>query len=395
MGLLQVSARRQPRGSRILLQRPGDGRDRGKGMRVRPREALSALERRQAQTEAEAVELQAERDRLTAALDALTEALVVVDGRGQIVARNASAQRFVNARHGDALAEAAVERLLAAALAGYTRQEEVTLVGPPSQHLLVQAQPLLLEGAVNGAVASVRDISELRRVEQVRRDFVANVSHELKTPIGALAVLAETIAGLDDVSSDSAQALADRMVREADRLAQAVDELLDLSTIESEDQPRRETVSLRSVIEAAVERVSAAATARRVPVQIHVPDEDVTMVGDDRQLTSAVANLIDNSVKYSEADQPTDVTVSGSELEVVIEVRDRGIGIPARDLERIFERFYRVDRARSRDTGGTGLGLSIVRHVAEGHGGRVTVESVEGEGSTFRVVLPTAAVSAL
>jgi len=184
-------------------------------------------------------------------------------------------------------------------------------------------------------------------------------------------------------------------VREADRLAQAVDELLDLSTIESEDHSRREMVSLRSVVEEAVERVSAAATARRVPVRIHVSDEDVTMVGDHRQLTSAVANLIDNSVKYSEADQPTDVTVSGSELEVVIEVRDRGIGIPARDLERIFERFYRVDRARSRDTGGTGLGLSIVRHVAEGHGGRVSVESVEGEGSTFRVVLPTAATSAL
>jgi two-component system sensor histidine kinase SenX3 len=252
-----------------------------------------------------------------------------------------------------------------------------------------------VEGTVAGAIASVRDITDLRRVEEVRRDFVANVSHELKTPIGALALLAETIAGLDDASSESAQALASRLVREADRLSDTVDKLLDLSIIESEEDSRRELVSVPSVVDEAIERVSGTARTHHVDVRVHMPSEEATVLGNASQLVSAVANLIENSVKYSENGQPIDVTVSTTELEVTIEVLDRGIGIPSRDLGRIFERFYRVDRARSRDTGGAGLGLSIVRHVVEGHGGRVSVDSVEGEGSTFRMVIPVPAASAL
>jgi two-component system sensor histidine kinase SenX3 len=226
----------------------------------------------------------------------------------------------------------------------------------------------------------------MHRVESVRRDFVANVSHELKTPIGALEVLAETLVGEDDPAIT--RPLAERIVKEAERLARIVDDLLSLSLIETQEAPPREPVPLEVLVDDAVDQLRPAAAAAGINLQVHPGVTGALVSCDRRQMVSAIANLIDNAVKYSEQGSP--VTVSTALLGDVAEVsvRDAGIGIPSRDLERIFERFYRVDQARSRDTGGTGLGLSIVRHVARVHGGDVTVESVEGQGSTFRFVVP-------
>ncbi len=327
-----------------------------------------------------------ERESLAGAVAAFEDGVVVVDAKGNEVMRNAAGERFHGARHADALVEDALRTLLAPALRGERSQRELQLFGPPREVLLVRTAPLWRRNRVIGAVAFVRDVSELRRVESVRRDFVANVSHELKTPIGALSLLAETMAVGDDSPVNSQ--LADRVQREANRLGRIVDDLLDLSLIEAQERPTREPVPVHVVLHEAAERVRGAADAVGIPLSVAPVATDLVVAGDRSQLVSAVTNLLDNAVKYSEPGEPVEVDATVGDGTICISVRDHGIGIPSRDLERIFERFYRVDRARSRATGGTGLGLSIVRHVAQAHGGDVTVESTEGEGSTFRLRVP-------
>jgi two-component system sensor histidine kinase SenX3 len=254
--------------------------------------------------------------------------------------------------------------------------------------LQLRAFPLRRDREIVGAVSFTRDVSESRRVESVRRDFVANVSHELKTPIGALALLAETMAVNDDPAV--MRQLAERVVREADRLAAIVDDLLDLSTIEAQEAPTRVPLPVPLLVSEAVDFVSASAAAAHVPLEVAPSPPDIEIVCDPAQMRSALVNLLDNAIKYSGPGDAVQVGACVSGNRIAFVVRDHGIGIPSRDLERIFERFYRVDRARSRETGGTGLGLSIVRHVAQAHGGDVTVQSLEGEGSTFTLSLPLA-----
>jgi two-component system sensor histidine kinase SenX3 len=327
---------------------------------------------------------------LFAALDESTDAIIVVDRIGREVLRNAVARRFARARTGEVLAEEAVRDLLQESLAGASSERELQLYGPPRQVLQLRSFPLRRAGEIVGAVSFVRDISESRRVEEVRRDFVANVSHELKTPIGALGLLAETMAASDDVTV--VRQLAERLVREADRLAQIVDDLLDLSTIEAQEAPSRAPIPLPVLVSEAVDLVQASAAAAGVPLNVVPEPPAVEIVCDARQLRSVLLNLLDNAIKYSEPRQSVEIGARVVDDRVSFVVRDHGIGIPSRDLERIFERFYRVDRARSRDTGGTGLGLAIVRHIAQAHGGDVTVQSREGEGSTFTLSIPCATV---
>jgi two-component system sensor histidine kinase SenX3 len=314
-----------------------------------------------------------------------------VNADGVVLYRNAVADRFHEARHSEAVAEELIGRLLDRALDGAVAERELPLFGPPREVLSVRAVPLRLGDRLVGAVAYVHDVTELRRVESVRRDFVANVSHELKTPIGALGLLAETVSTADDPAI--VVSLSEQILREADRLARIVDDLLDLSLVEAQEAPIRDRVPVRVLLDESLERVRPLALARGIPLRDELPSDELVVTCDPGQLVSAVTNLLDNAIKYSDEGASVEVRafgdrgVSGSDR-VVIEVRDHGIGIPTTDLERIFERFYRVDKARSRATGGTGLGLSIVRHVAQAHGGEVAVESREGDGSRFRLVLP-------
>jgi two-component system sensor histidine kinase SenX3 len=249
--------------------------------------------------------------------------------------------------------------------------------------LTIEAEPI-----TGGTVAVIRDITERRHLDAVRRDFVANVSHELRTPVGALAVLAETLADENDLAV--VRRLAGRISGEVARAEQMIVDLLDLSRIESEGGPSAEVVSVSDVVAAAAERIAAKAAEHEVPVTIGPIDDALRVTGRRGELISALGNLLDNAVGYSDAGAPIEVTVRPYDGWVDFVVRDEGIGIPGKELERVFERFYRVDRARSRDTGGTGLGLSIVRHVAHNHGGTVTVASREGEGSTFVLRIPMA-----
>jgi two-component system, OmpR family, sensor histidine kinase SenX3 len=491
--------------------------------------------------------------RLRRSLDTLTQGVVLCDENGTVIYRNGRANALMVSRHGDALAAQAVTEVLEDAWHEGSAERTLDLYGPPRRTLQVRAHQIDDGRRPLGVIALIEDVSERRRLEEIRRDFVANVSHELKTPMGALGLLAETLVSEPD--PDVAQRLAGRIHNEAFRVSRIIDDLLDLSRIESEEAPPREPVLVNLVMADAIERVRATADQRGIEIVLHEPSPPVAVMGDRRQLVSAMHALLENAITYSYDDSKVVVSgtvqrvnpnlshpsVGGNEVEldvdlgsgevrlgdrsgsgerdgggdrdlerdeaearprtedtaaedaqaqvgsdeveepmpptpaegtpvdvqrdvgdgsvepvftpeildnftspaetpaaagttvppvsstaglggtpgtsgaapadgdavavtettssipnwrieerdnVRISVQDHGVGIPARDLDRIFERFYRVDHGRSRDTGGTGLGLSIVRHVANNHQGWVDVESREGEGSTFTLVLP-------
>jgi two-component system sensor histidine kinase SenX3 len=249
----------------------------------------------------------------------------------------------------------------------------------------VRVAPLGADGLI---LLLAEDQTESRRVEEVRRDFVANISHELKTPVGALALLAETMEEAAD-DPEAVRRFAGRMRQEASRLTYLVQDLITLSRIQAaEPVPDPRHVELSAVVAEALDRSRMKASARGIELVAEC-DERLFVLGDEELLVTALRNLLDNAVAYSP--DRTRVVVSASRDDAhnaQISVADQGIGIPERDLERIFERFYRVDPARSRVTGGTGLGLAIVKHVAGAHRGKVTVWSQEGAGSTFTLNLP-------
>ena len=324
--------------------------------------------------------------RLLHAVEAIPQGVVICDEGGEVVYRNRVAAAFTAGRHTEALVAAAINELLAEALEGMGDHRTLDLFGPPRRTLVVASTPLEDARRTVGALVVIEDLTERRRLEAVRRDFVANISHELKTPVGALGLLAETLAEEHDRSV--AQRLAERMLHEAMRVGRTIDDLLELSRIEATEVDTREPVPVRLVLAEAADRVRPLAERKQIPIEVVDPPRSITAIGDRRQLVSAVGNLIENAVKYSDAGSPVEVSTRLAGSYVEIDVTDRGIGIPARDLERVFERFYRVDRARSRETGGTGLGLAIVRHVATNHDGECRVVSREGEGSTFTLSLP-------
>lgn len=231
------------------------------------------------------------------------------------------------------------------------------------------------------------DESEAERVHEVRRDFVANISHELKTPIGALSLLSEAVLSAKDEPA-AVEKFASRMQQEAKRLTGLVQEIINLSRLQDSDPLQMaETLLLNDLIAEAVDQCQTTSTARQIGISVS-NDVAVTVFGDRDQLLMAMNNLIENAINYSPPNTKVSVSTSLQDDIVTISVADQGIGIPESDLERIFERFYRVDPARSRETGGTGLGLSIVKHVATKHGGDITVWSAPNVGSTFALRLP-------
>ena len=313
--------------------------------------------------------------------------VVVCDASGAVQFRNAAA-RSLRGTHVGVLIDEAIARHLADARRGMSADEAIELYGPPKRVVKVEARPL----PDGGAVAFVQDISEQRRVEKVRTDFVANLSHELMTPIGALSVLAETLE--EETDPATIRRVVQRMMGEAERAARTIDDLMELSRIELGGERDVEAVRVADVLRSALGRVTELAAQRDIHISYSGSPEDeqvadsLVIQGDRRQLVSAVGNLVENAVKYSEQGGLVQVWARCTGDWIEVAVVDQGVGIPQRDLTRIFERFYRVDPARSRHTGGTGLGLSIVHHVATNHGGEVTVTSTEGEGSTFVLRLP-------
>jgi two-component system, OmpR family, sensor histidine kinase SenX3 len=349
---------------------------------------LVGLIDRQAARLAEMGTIQQQRsDRVRLALDSVPMGVVVADAAGTVVHRNEPARVERELGHTGALVESALEEVLADALAGRAAERQLQLFGPPRRSLVVRASPLLHEGRSLGSVAVIEDLTDRERLAAMRRDFIANVSHELKTPIGAIGLLAETLLGEPD--DEVRDRLLERTNAEAMRVARIIDDLLDLSAIEYDEDAQRAAVAVAEVINTALERVGETAALRETKLRAAEGAEDLLVLGDRRQLVRALVNLLENSIKYSpEGSEVVIETARTLPGFVELAVKDSGIGIPARDLNRIFERFYRVDQARSRASGGTGLGLSIVSHVARNHGGQVLVDSREGEGSTFTLRLP-------
>lgn len=231
------------------------------------------------------------------------------------------------------------------------------------------------------------DESEAERVHEVRRDFVANISHELKTPIGALSLLSEAVLSAKN-EPDSVEKFASRMQQEAKRLTELVQEIINLSRLQDSDPLQiAEPLLVRDLISEAVDQCQTTSEARKIGISVS-EQSDIKVFGDRDQLLMAIHNLIENAINYSPENTRVSISTRVEDEIVTISIADQGIGIPDSDLERIFERFYRVDPARSRETGGTGLGLSIVKHVATKHGGEIRVWSSKNIGSTFALRLP-------
>ncbi len=335
-----------------------------------------------------------ERDRARQILAALDSGVLLLDEEGGLRYANATARAWFGL--GDAGTGLPARRILGApelnrlveeaAASGEPATGELTLIFPEHRTLGVRATPLIRHSATTGVVVTLVDLTGQRRLEALRRDFVANASHELKTPVAAIRVLAEGLESAVDDDPVIARRFISRISREAERQENLVKDLLDLSRVERGTLVT-EQVDLAGLGKEIVGRYADRAVDREVELRAEL-DDKATMRGDRAQVELLISNLIDNALRYTQAGGRVVLTVSTDDEHVTVVVADTGRGIPSRDLPRVFERFYRIDKARERQTGGTGLGLAIVRHVAETHGGSVTVESELGRGTTFTATLP-------
>jgi two-component system phosphate regulon sensor histidine kinase PhoR len=349
-------------------------------------------------------EAQSQGAELEAILDAMAEAVLALDSSLRITLANPAAAALFSlgaAAAGRGLLEATrsseLQAVASECLASAdNRSAEIGLFLPSERTFQVLAAPMrsraLSESSLAkaaGVVLVLGDITELRRLERVRRDFVANVSHELRTPVQMVKGFAETLeeGALDD--PEQARRFVGIIARNASRMESLIDDLLSLASLEREgrDWLGSERSDIAAILQAAREAIAPKAESKDIRIELDC-EEALSARLDPGLVEQALINLIDNAVKYSPPSTLVRVSARAEEGKLVIEVRDQGIGIPARDLPRVFERFYRVDKARSRELGGTGLGLAIVRHIALAHGGEASVESWEGEGSTFRIAIP-------
>ena len=270
---------------------------------------------------------------------------------------------------------------------GEAREQEMRVRRPPLGRELLELRARVAPLGTGAILVLIDDLAEERRVDAVRRDFVANVSHELKTPVGALSLLAEAVLAASD-DAEQVRHFAERMQIEAARLSHLVQDVIDLSRLQGDDpHTHAEIVDVDDLVDRSIDEVRTVAAASNVDFIVGDASR-ASIYGDRGQLQTAIRNLLANAVSYSPGGTrvAVEARVTGSMVEIM--VKDQGIGIPSNDLDRIFERFYRVDPARSRVTGGTGLGLSIVKHVCQNHGGECTAWSEQGVGSTFTLRLP-------
>jgi two-component system sensor histidine kinase SenX3 len=330
-------------------------------------------------------------------LDSLRAGVVVLDEHDQPVLVNPAARLLGLLRAGSDLGHP-VAHPIVRTLAGQVRRtgvrREIELDLPrggaidPDQDDAIGVQ--LRAVALGGGYVAVEaaDVTEAHRVARVRRDFVANVSHELKTPIGALQLLSEALLDATD-DPEAAQRFAERIRHESARLGRLVTELIELSRLQGADPlPLPEPVSVDWLVAEVIDRTRTQAASKNIDVGFE-GTRGLTVYGSDGQLATAVANLVENAIAYSTDGSQVTIAARGDADAVEVAVIDEGMGIATHDLDRVFERFYRADQARSRETGGTGLGLAIVKHIATNHGGRVEVASMLGVGSTFTLRLPS------
>ena len=319
-------------------------------------------------------------------LSVLRSSALVVDEKDEVLKASAPAYAFGLVRDNAVAVEELAELVRQVRRDGQIRETELVVsrgraVAP--LHVTARVAPL----SSRLVLALVEDRTRERRVEAIRRDFVANVSHELKTPVGALNLLAEAVQEAAD-DPEAVTRFAGRMQTESHRLTRLVQQIIELSRLQGDDTlDEPQTVDVDAVVGRCIDQVAIDARSKRISV-VHDGERGLQILGNGDEVALALGNLVANAVAYSPDNSRVVVAARADEMMVDLTVTDQGIGIPAGEIDRIFERFYRIDPARHRSTGGTGLGLSIVKHVAASHGGEVRVWSVEGQGSTFTLALP-------
>ena len=342
----------------------------------------------------------ADKSRLEAVFLSMFDGVMVIDQSGEIVLMNQTLKEFLQVdtevtgkKPLEVIRNIDIQELAQRVLTSHSRLEsrEITLLLPEERVLLAHATPVLRADTIDGAVLVFHDITQLRQLEKVRQDFVANVSHELRTPVSTIRGYAETL--LEGALEDKAHAREFLRIiyDDAERLSKLINDLLDLSRIESGKMKLAlEECSLEAVVDKVLTGMDKEARKNSVTLKKDIPRRLVKIRIDEAAIAQVLFNLVENAIKYNNAGGSVTISARETDRGVEVSVTDTGIGIPQEDIPRIFERFYRVDKARSRELGGTGLGLSIVKHIVQAHHGEVMVESALDKGSTFRFILPLA-----
>ncbi|MFQ5702741.1 MAG: ATP-binding protein [Gemmatimonadales bacterium] len=369
--------------------------------------ALShAFNRMAHELEARVAAISEDRTKVLTILGGMLEGVVAVDTEHRVLHANAAAAKLMEVAPDASIGRSIddISRLpklsdtIKSVLAGKDEvRSELRIVDGTLERIFeIHGSPLQGDdGAIEGAILVLNDVTELRRLETIRSDFVANVSHELKTPITAIKGMVDTVIEHQDMTEETRQQFLQKIQDQTRRLSLLVSDLLTLARIESSGfSPQARELDLRDVVRTALTSFQNAAESRSVYLESEIPKVPVRVHGDAELLELAVNNLVDNALKYSSPEGTVRISLSADREGALLEVEDDGIGIAPEHHERIFERFYRVDDARSRELGGTGLGLSIVKHVCFTHGGTACVESAPGTGTTFYVRLPTMPIPA-
>ena len=363
----------------------------------RTRSLASDMSEAKATREEAAQEAAGEKNRLVATLESMVEGVAVIDTRGRVVLANSVLERALGFRKEQArgryyweiFRDPQVNSMIEKCL-----KEKVPVKGEDSLLLTrltfqIQVSPVLRGKDFLGAVAIFHDVTKLKELERMRSEFVANVSHELKTPLTSIIGFVETLkeGAIDD--SPNRLKFLDIIGEHAAKLNHLIEELLLLSELESERESlKRETLDLQKALEALLRLFDGALKAKEISVRSEVSPSPFLFMAEPKSIEQAFSNLLDNAIKYNRRGGEIVIKASQKPEAVEIEVRDSGIGIPSEDLPRIFERFYRVDKSRARESGGTGLGLSIVKHIVERHGGKIQAKSAPDKGSSFTLTLP-------
>ncbi len=345
-----------------------------------------------------------QRNEIEAVLSSMVEGVIAVDMEERVISMNHAAARMFRCDlaevQGRSIQEVVrntvLQQFVKNALSSQEAVEKEIVLSSDIDRFLNGHGTLLrdAEGKQIGALIVLNDVTRLLRLEKIRREFVANVSHEIKTPITAIKGFVETLRDGAVENHEDAERFLEIIGKHVDRLEVIIEDLLSLSRIEQEAEREKVVLDegrLKDVLETAIQVCEAGAIAKKIGVELSCAEEIVAKL-DPQLLEQAIVNLIDNAIKYSNDGGTVRVEALQRESETIISVRDQGCGIEKEHLPRLFERFYRVDKARSRQLGGTGLGLAIVKHIAQAHGGRVAVESIPGKGSTFSIHLPKTSV---
>lgn len=332
---------------------------------------------------------------LEATLSSMQEGLLVANERGEILHLNDTGRKMFRI-HSDPAYQTILETVRDVKI--HDAIHDVLTSGRPKTAefhfegltVLTNLSPLIQPSGRWGVVAVFHDVTELRRLERMRRDFVANVSHELKTPLTSIKGFAEILLDAKTKDAELIQKNLETIYRQAKQLEFLITDILDLAAIESgEIQMRKQPIHAAQLFKSVMADVEEKIKQRKLETSVYISDPPPTLNADERWLKQALVNLVANACNYTNSGGTIRLSAHHENKSSIVEIKDTGIGIAHEDLPRIFERFYRVDKARSRETGGTGLGLSIVKHIIEAHGGEISVESELGKGSTFRIKIPS------